>query len=103
MMTNEAREAMDSKKLTFVVPLDLSKAFESTDHRRLLCNLNALGIDRAVLEWFRSYVGVGSEISSLDPITHGVPQRKFEHTTPVLRDLNRYFPLVGFVFSIQIM
>ena len=57
MMTDEALEAMDSKKLTIVVPLDLSKAFESTDHRRLLGgNLNALGIGRAVLEWFRSYL-----------------------------------------------
>ena len=56
MMTDEALEAMDSQKLTIVVPLDLSKAFESTDHRRLLCNLNALGIGRAVLEWFRSYL-----------------------------------------------
>ena len=56
-MTDEALEAMDSKKLTIVVPLDLSKAFESTDHRRLLGgNLNALGIGRAVLEWFRSYL-----------------------------------------------
>ena len=56
MMTDEALEAIDSKKLTVVVPLDLSKAFESTDHRRLLCNLNGLGIGRAVLEWFRSYL-----------------------------------------------
>ena len=57
-MTDKALEPMDSKKLTIIVLLDLnlSKAFDSTDHRRLPCNLNALGIDRAVLKWFRSYL-----------------------------------------------
>lgn len=69
MMTDEALEAMDSKKLTIVVPLDLSKAFESTDHRRLLCNLNALGIGRAVLEWFRSY------LTRPPAVTSGLVQR----------------------------
>ena len=65
-----------------MVLLDLSKAFDSIDHRRLLSKLQALGIGRTALEWLRSYltgrqqyVRIGSETSKLGPITHGVPPR----------------------------
>ena len=81
MTTDKVIEAMDSKKLTLVVLMDLSKAFDSIDHCRLLSKLQALGIGRTALEWFRSYltgrqqyVRIGSETSNLSPITHGVPQ-----------------------------
>ena len=56
MTTDKVIEAMDSKKLTLVVLLDLSKAFDSIDHCRLLSKLKALGIGRTALEWFRSYL-----------------------------------------------
>ena len=81
MTTDKVLEAMDSKKLTLVVRLDLSKAFDSIDHCRLLSKLQALGIGRTALEWFRSYltgrqqyVRIGFETSNISPITHGVPQ-----------------------------
>ena len=68
MTTDKALEAMDSKKLTLVVLLDLSKAFDSIDHCRLLSKLQALGIGRTALERFRcyltgrqQYVRIGSE------------------------------------------
>ena len=81
MTTDKVLEAMDSKKLTLVVLMDLSKAFDSIDHCRLLSKLQALGIGRTALERFRcyltgrqQYVRIGSETSNLGPITHGVTQ-----------------------------
>ena len=49
MTTDKVLEAMDSKKLTLVVLMDLSKAFDSIDHCRLLSKLQALGICRTAL------------------------------------------------------
>lgn len=42
-MTNKALEAMDAKKLTPVVLLDLSKAFDCLDHHRLIAKFKTLG------------------------------------------------------------
>lgn len=39
VMTNKALEAMDAKKLTPVVLLDLSKAFDSLDHHEIIIDL----------------------------------------------------------------
>ena len=81
MITDKALEAMDAKKVTLVVLLDLSKAFDSIDHVTLLAKLQALGASRASLDWFKSYlserlqcVRIGAETSSLQGISHGVPQ-----------------------------
>ena len=81
MITDKALEAMDAKKVTLVVLLDLSKAFDSIDHLTLLAKLQALGVSRASLDWFKSYlserlqcVRIEAETSSLQGISHGVPQ-----------------------------
>ena len=80
MITDKALEAMDAKKVSFVVLLDLSKAFDSIDHANLLAKLQALGVSRASLDWFKSYlsewlqcVRIGAETSSFQGISHGVP------------------------------
>jgi len=64
-----------------VVLLDLSKAFDSNDHATLLAKLQTLGVSCASLDWFKSslserlqYVRIGAETSSLQGISHGVPQ-----------------------------
>ena len=81
MITDKALEAMDAKKVTLVVLLDLSKTFDSINHVTLLANLQALGVSRASLDWFKSYlserlqcVRIEAETSSLQGISHGVPQ-----------------------------
>ena len=78
MMTDKFLEAMNNKILTLMVLLDLSKAFDSTDHAKLLLKLRSLGVSCTALEWFRSYmhdrqqyIRIGSEMCQS---THGVPQ-----------------------------
>ena len=74
-------EAMDKKEISALVLLDLSKAFDSIGHEKLLQKLSAVGASLAVVQWFRSYlsdrtqsVGIHSVLSDPLPITHGVPQ-----------------------------
>lgn len=39
-----------------LVFLDLSKAFDTLDHNIMLHELTSLGMNRSVVEWFRSYL-----------------------------------------------
>ena len=56
MIPDKALEAMDAKKVTLLVLLNLSKAFDSIDHTTLLAKLQALGVSHASLAWFKSYL-----------------------------------------------
>ena len=72
---------MDKKKMSALILLDLSKAFDSVSHQRLLQKLSAVGASPATVRWFQSYltgrtqsVRTDSVLSDPLPITHGVPQ-----------------------------
>ena len=74
-------EAMDRQKVTAVVLLDMSKAFDSLNHDILLLKLQDIGLSSAALNWFSSYlsnrfqaVRINSELSDKLPIQSGVPQ-----------------------------
>ena len=93
-MSDKILEAMDSKKLTLVVLLDLSKAFNSIDHLRLLTKPRTLGASETSLEWFRSYlserkqyVRIGQEVPACVPLTmefHKVPFLVQPYSTSIL-------------------
>ncbi len=72
---------MDEKKVTALVLIDLSKAFDSISHEMLLGKLEANGVSQFALQWFKSfltnrkqYVKIGSSKSAPLNITYGVPQ-----------------------------
>ena len=74
-------EAMDNKKITVLILLDLSKAFDSINHQRLLKKLTSVGASPATVKWFESYLShrtqtlrIGSTLSDPLTISHGVPQ-----------------------------
>ena len=92
MMTDQMLRAMDDKKLSIVVLLDFSKAFNSIDHNKLLSQLKSLGTSSFALHWFRSslkdrrqYVRIGSEHSTLWGLSYGVHQGSI--LGPVLFDI----------------
>ena len=66
--------------LTFMVLLDLSKAFDSIDHAKMLVKMSSMGMSSLALEWVRSsmhdrqYIRIGSQMFGICKSTHGVPQ-----------------------------
>ena len=80
--TDRILKSMDQKKLTALILIDLSKAFDSIDQCSILLRkLKAVGVSLSALEWFQSfltdrrqYVRIGSSTSNPLKVTHGVPQ-----------------------------
>ena len=80
-ITDLLLEAMDKKKISVLILLDLSRAVDSISHQRLLQKLSTVGASPTTITWFQSYlpgrtrsVRIGSIRSDPLPITHGVPQ-----------------------------
>ena len=73
-------DSVDNKRLSALILLDLSKAFDSISHSILLQKLSLVAADKTT-KWFESYltdrtqvVRIGTSTSTSLPITHGVPQ-----------------------------
>ena len=80
MISDFLLDAMDNKRLSAFILLDLSKAFDSISHSILLQKLSLVAADKTK-KWFESYpshrtqvVRIGTSTSTALPITHGVPQ-----------------------------
>ena len=74
--------ALQNKKLCALVLLDLSSAFDTINHAKLLCRLSTrYGITGLALQWLESYLSCRSQKVSMDgfyskaePLLTGVPQ-----------------------------
>lgn len=53
-VTDQLLQAMDSKKVSIMVLLDMSKAFDSIRHDLLLSKLQNLDFSQGTLDWFQS-------------------------------------------------
>ena len=81
-VVNDLLNTMDEDKISVLLLLDLSAAFDTIDHQILLSRLETVfGIHSTVLQWFRSYlldrnqcVVVNNSASSSSPVVFGVPQ-----------------------------
>ena len=80
-VSDDIYEALENSELTFLVLLDYSKAFDCANHRLILAKLKAAGFRDDSLSWITSYltgrsqkVVTGSQESSWESVTNGVPQ-----------------------------
>src|SRR3977135_128017 len=78
---NDILTSIDNKKVTLLVLLDLSAAFDTVDHTILLNRLKNIGITGLVYDWFSSYLTGRTQAVFLDGVssdsvnlTCGVPQ-----------------------------
>lgn len=72
---------MDQRKISVIVLLDMSKAFDSIWHDVMLCKLRKAGVSESACAWFKSYlssckqfVKIQNTVSNPLPVTVGVPQ-----------------------------
>ena len=80
-MIDDWRLALDSKKVTGSIAIDLSKAFDSICHNLLLAKLSAYGVGEGATKFLHSYlserrqrVKVNGIYSDWLPVYCGVPQ-----------------------------
>ena len=74
-------EELDKNNIIAGIYLDLSKAFDTVDHKILLYKLKHYGIRGLPLDWFKSYLTnrtqytfINGTKSNLQPVQYGVPQ-----------------------------
>ena len=65
---------------TVALFVDMKKAFDTVDHKILMCKLNRLGLHRDTVDWFSSYLSnriqttfVNGKCSNRADVTYGVP------------------------------
>ena len=78
---DEILKNMDDKKVSMIVLLDMSKAFDSICHDLMLSKLCRIGVSNAACNWFGSYLSqrnqvlnIASCISNPLPLSVDVPQ-----------------------------
>ena len=78
--TDELLNNMDHRKMSVIVLLDMSKAFDSIRHDLMLRKLRKVGLSELACAWFESYlsqrqqvVKIQDTLSSPLPLTVGVP------------------------------
>ena len=79
-VTDQLLQVMDDKKVSIMVLLDMSKAFDSIRHDVLLSKLQSLDFSQSALDWFLSYLSTENNASEL--VTQFL---KFSHSSSEFR------------------
>ena len=80
-LLHEIYSKVGSEKETYLVYLDLKKAFDTVSHKILINKLGNFGLDVKTVKWFESYldhrqqyIKFNNEVSEIKSIHYGVPQ-----------------------------
>ena len=107
---NDLLMAMDRQKVTLLILLDLSAAFDTIVHDILVDKLrNCFGIDGTVLAWIKSYLNdrqqqikIDDVVSDSFNVSHGVPQGSrlgpllfTLYTSKLIKNIQEKFPNVS--------
>ena len=103
---NDILMNMDSQRLTLLVLLDLSAAFDTVDHEVLLNRLStSFGVRGSALHWFVSYLSNRSQRVSFDQklsenfqLAWGVPQRSCLGPLLFMNYANKLFEVIKSTF-----
>ena len=101
-LSNDILHNLDKKRCTLLVTLDISAAFDTVEHQRLLQRYSEyFGLSETVLQWMESYlsgrfqtVQIGSQLSEVHAVNCGFPQGatlaglKYNMFTTPLHDLS---------------
>ena len=60
--TDELLNNMDQRKMSVIVLLDMSKAFDSMRHDLMLCKLRNTGVSEPACAWFDSYLSQREQV-----------------------------------------
>ena len=89
--TDELLQAIDDKKISALVLLNMSKAFDSIRHDILLQKLQALGLSFSCRYWFHSYlVGRSQRVRIRDAVSLMLffDLKKIDHISQAIKSLN---------------
>ena len=107
---NDLLMAMDRQKVTLLILLDLSSAFDTIVHDVLVDTLHTgFGITGTVLDWIKSYLTDRQQKIRIDDVdsnsfkvSHGVPQGSrlgpllfTLYTSKLIKDIQEKFPIVS--------
>ena len=79
-VTQTIYSAINAKKLTGMLLLDIAKAFNCIDHEILFAKMSTAGFDATVIQWFRSYlhrtqqVSIQNRLSEVVAVSKGIAQ-----------------------------
>ena len=72
--TDKLLNNMDQRKISVIVLLDLSKAFDSIQHDLMLCKLFKAGVSETVSAWFESYLSQSTQVVKIqNTLSHPLP------------------------------
>ena len=81
LLVNQLYQSFDESKFTLGILIDLSKAFDTVDHKILTKKLKSYGIKSCNLRWFESYLSNRKQFitysdrqTNIESIRFGVPQ-----------------------------